>query len=96
MPAILDCATKDELLSAPVTNNDTPVSLLLFFRYGSNQNFADSVPIGLFCALIAKLVSDGDEDVFGAKWKLVDSLVKRNIVSFRIGDYNHIHNYRLH
>ncbi len=30
MPAILDCATQKELLTAPVPNNDTPVSLLLF------------------------------------------------------------------
>ncbi len=90
MPAILDCATQDELLTAPVTNNDTPVSLLLFFKYGSSKDFADSVPIGLFCAMIAKLVSDGDEDIFGAEWKLVDSRVKRNIVSFHVDDYNHI------
>ena len=48
MPAILDCATQEELLTAPVANNDTPVSLLLFFRYGSRKNFADSVPIGFF------------------------------------------------
>ncbi len=101
MPAILDCATQDELLTAsppltpganslPVPNNDTPVSLLLFFKYGSDRKFAVSVPIGLFCAMIAKLVSDGDEDIFGAEWKLVDSLVKRNIVSFHVDVYNHI------
>ncbi len=84
MPAILDCATQDELLTAPVPNNDTPVSLLLFFKYGSSESVADSVPIGLFCAMIAKLVSDGDEGIFGAEWKLVDSRVKRNIVSFRV------------
>ncbi len=90
MPAILDCATQDELLTAPVLNNNTPVSLLLFFKYGTSESFADSVPIGLFCAMIAKLVLDGDEDIFGAKWKLVDSCVKRNIVSFHVDDYNHI------
>ena len=90
MPAILDCATQEELLTAPVPNNDTPVSLLLFFKYGSSKDVADSVPIGLFCAMIAKLVSDGDEDIFGAEWELVDSHVKRNIVSFHVDDYNHI------
>ncbi|XP_064383526.1 uncharacterized protein LOC135332127 isoform X3 [Halichondria panicea] len=90
MPAILDCATQAELLTAPVPNNDTPVSLLLFFKYGSSKEVADSVPIGLFCAMIAKLVSDGDEDIFGAEWKLVDSRVKRNIVSFHVDDYNHV------
>ena len=90
MPAILDCATQDELLTAPVPNNDTPVSLLLFFKYGSSKELANSVPIGLFCAMIAKLVSDGDEDIFGAEWKLVDSHVKRNIVSFRVGVCDHI------
>ncbi len=92
MPAILDCATQDELLSAPVANNDTPVSLLLFFRYGSSsKHFADSVPIGFFCAMIAKLVSDGDEDIFGFEWKLFYSRnVKRNIVSFHVDSCDHI------
>ncbi len=60
------------------------------FKYGSSKEFADSVPIGLFCAMIAKLVSDGDNGIFGAEWKLFDSRVKRNIVSFRVDDYNHI------
>ncbi len=91
MPAILDCATQEELLTAPVTNNDTPVSLLLLFRYGSSKHFADSVPIGLFCAMIAKLVSGGDKDIFGFEWKLFDSRnVKRNIVSFHVDSCDHI------
>ena len=90
MPAILDCATQEELLTAPVPNNDTPVSLLLFFKYGTSESFADSVPIGLFCAMIAKLVSDGDDGIFGAKWKLADARVKRNIVSFYVDVYDHV------
>ena len=88
MPAVLECASEEELYEIPSTT--TPTSLLIFFKYGSSSIIADSVPMGLFCAVVAKLVTDGYNDIFGKKWELDNTRsVKRNLISFRVGCYGH-------
>ena len=88
MPAVLECASEEELYEIPSTT--TPTSLLIFFKYGSSSIIADSVPMGLFCAMVAKLVTDGYNDIFGKKWELDDTRsVKRNLISFHVGCYGH-------
>ena len=88
MPAVLECASQDELLDISHTKMNTPTSLLMFFKYGSSSEIADSVPIGLFCAMVAKLVSDGYDGILGMKWELDDARVKRNLITFNV-DCNH-------
>ena len=77
MPAVLDCASKEKLLKRPTVDDNNPTPILITFerRY---------VPIGLFCAMVTRLVSRGCEGILGRKWKLMDTVVKRNCVSFQI------------
>ncbi len=60
MPAILECASKEELLNAPAIDSDTPSPIKITFKVGY-------VPIGVFCAMISKLVSEGQKRIFGAE-----------------------------
>ena len=87
MPAVLECASEEELHEILPT---APTSLLIFFKYGLSSIIADSVPMGLFCAMVAKLVTNGYSDILGKKWELDNACsAKRNLVSFRVGCYGH-------
>ena len=83
MPAVLDCASKEDLLNCPQVNDGNPSPILITFerRY---------VPIGLFCAMVTRLVSRGCEGILGMKWKLMDSVVKRNFVLLQIDNRHEV------
>ena len=83
IPAILECASLEELTKSPPPNADTPSPIKITFKTGY-------VPIGVFCAMISRLVSQGRNGILGMQWELVESGVKRNLVSFRVDDANHI------
>ncbi len=76
-PAILKCASHEELAKQPPTGIDTPPPIKITFD-------PQYVPIGTFCAMISELVSRGSKKILGMTWKLVDSSVKRNLVSFHV------------
>ena len=85
MPAVLDCASKEYLLKHPQVDGNNPSPILFTFERGY-------VPIGLFCAMVTRLVSRGCEEILGKKWKLMDTVaerVKRNFVSFQIDAAQH-------
>ena len=82
MPAVLDCASKEDLLKRPQLDDDNPSPILITFERGY-------VPIGLFCAMVTRLVSRGCEGILGMKWKLMDLVVKRNFLSFQIDAAQH-------
>ena len=84
IPAILECASPKELTKSPPPDTDTPSPIKITFESGY-------VPIGVFCALISRLVSRGSarEGILGMKWELVESGVKRNLVSFRVDSKKH-------
>ena len=81
MPAILECASPEELTnpSQPDTNNPEPLHITFSFGY---------VPTGVFCGLITRLVSQGPHKILGLTWELVEDGIKRNCVSFYV-DYVH-------
>ena len=85
IPAILECASHDELTKAPPPDADTPSPIKITFESGY-------VPIGMFCAMISRLVSIGStrEGILGIKWEVVESGVKRNRLSFRVDRKQHI------
>ena len=82
IPAILECASPEELTKSPPPDVDTPSPIKITFKSGY-------VPIGVFCAMISRLVSRGSEGILGMRWDLVESGVKRNLVSFRVNDADH-------
>ena len=82
IPAILECASHDELTKSPLPDVDTPSPIKITFKTGY-------VPIGMFCALISRLVSKGSEGILGIEWELVESGIKRNLVSFRVDGKEH-------
>ena len=77
IPAILECASPKELTKSPPPDADTPSPIKITFESGY-------VPIGIFCALISRLVSRGSEGILGLRWELVESGVKRNLVSHSV------------
>ena len=83
IPAILECASREELTkSPPITGVDTPFPIKITFKL-------QYVPIGVFCAMISELVSRGSKGkgILGMTWKLAtDTSVKRNLVSFHIDE----------
>ena len=83
IPAILECVSPEELANSPAPNADTPSPIKVTFNTGY-------VPIGMFCAMISRLVSRGRKGILGIRWELVESGVKRNLVSFRINAASHI------
>ena len=85
IPAILECAKPEELTNSPPPDIDTPSPIKITFENGY-------VPIGMFCAMISRLVSRGSarEGILGIKWELVESGVKRNLASFRVDSKKHI------
>ena len=82
MPAILKCASKEELSNAPAIDSNTPSPIKITFESGY-------VPIGVFCAMISKLVSEGQQMILGLKWNLRESCVMRNLVSFEVDSAKH-------
>ena len=85
IPAILECASHDELTKTPSPDADTPSPIKITFESGY-------VPTGVFCAMISQLVSRGSahEGILGIKWEVVESGVKRNCLSFRVDRKQHI------
>ena len=83
-PAILECAPPKELVKSPPLDADMPSPIKFTFK-------TECVPIGVFCAMISRLVSKGStlEGILGMRWELVESGVKRNLVSFRVGSARH-------
>ena len=81
MPAILDCASQEELTNPPPPDTNNPEPLHITFSFGY-------VPTGVFCGLITRLVSQGPHGILGLTWELVEDGVKRNCVSFYV-DYVH-------
>ncbi|XP_064384730.1 uncharacterized protein LOC135333658 [Halichondria panicea] len=80
IPAILKCASREELTKPPPTGIDTPSPIKITFK-------PKYVPIGVFCAMISELVSRGSTGILGMTWKLAtDTSVKRNLVSFHIDE----------
>ena len=77
MPAVLECATPDELTAPPQADTNNPEPLYITFSCGY-------VPTGTFCGLITRLVSDGPSEIIGLKWEFVEEGVKRNYVSFYV------------
>ena len=77
MPAVLECATPDELTTAPPPDANNPEPLFISFDCGY-------IPTGTFCGLITRLISEGPSEILGLKWELVEEGVKRNCVSFNI------------
>ncbi len=82
MPAILECASKEELSNSPTIDSNTPSPIKITFKSGY-------VPIGVFCAMISKLVSEGQKGILGLKWDLRESRVMRNLVSFEVDSAKH-------
>ena len=85
IPAILECAKPEELTKPPPSDIDSPSPIKITFKNGY-------VPIGMFCAMISRLVSRGSarEGILGIKWELLESGVKRNLASFRVDSKKHI------
>ena len=85
IPAILECASHDELTKAPPPDADTPSPIKITFDTGY-------VPTGVFCAMISQLVSIGStcEGILGIKWELVESGVKKNRLSFQVDRKQHV------
>ncbi len=84
MPAILDCASQDELTNPPQPDTNNPEPLHVTFSVGY-------VPTGVFCGLITQLVSQGPRRILGLKWKLVDDVkfrLRRNRFSFLVAELN--------
>ena len=83
MPAVLECASPDEL-TAPLSPKDNhPESLFITFKRGY-------IPTGSFCGLITKLVSLGPIGILGLEWVVVEDGVKRNCVSFYVEFMNKV------
>ncbi|XP_064387346.1 uncharacterized protein LOC135335731 [Halichondria panicea] len=79
MPAILKCASQEELTNPPQPDTNNPEPLHITFSFGY-------VPTGVFCGLITRLVSQGPHGILGLTWELVEDGVKRNCVSFSVDD----------
>ncbi len=80
IPAILKCASHEELTKPHPTGIDTPSPIKITFK-------PEYVPIGIFGAMISELVSRGSKSkgILGMTWKLAANFpVKRNLVSFHI------------
>ena len=77
LPAILPCATKEELTQPPQPDDNNPAPILITFERGY-------VPTGVFCGLITQLVSRGPGGILGITWELEEKCVKRNQISFNV------------
>ena len=77
MPAVLECASPDELLRTSPVDANNPEPLFITFKY-------KYVPTGAFCGLITKLVSLGPNKILGLEWQLKQTSVKRNRIAFLV------------
>ena len=83
MPAILKRATKKELSTPPLPDENNPDPLFITFECGF-------VPTGVFCGLITRLVSIGTNKIFGMEWNLKEHGVKQNHISFFVHNVNEV------
>ena len=83
MPAVLECATQNELTTPLPPDANNPEPLFITFKCGY-------VPTGTFCGLITRLVSLGPDGILGLTWMLVEKGVKRNCVSFHVAKTNKV------
>ena len=84
IPAILECASPEDIRKLPSPDADTPSPIKITFEIGY-------VPLELFCAIISRLVSrrSTQEGIVGMRWELVESRVERNLISFCVGSAKH-------
>ena len=76
MPAVLKCASEDELNSPSSTEPEQRACpLMIHFESGF-------VPFGVFCASIAHLIAH--EDSMSPKWRLCENQVMKNKIKFCI------------
>ena len=83
MPAILECASKEELSNPPETDANHPAPIFLKFKSGY-------VPTGVFCSLVTRIVTKGAERIFGKLWELKKDHVKRNSISFYLSEVHYV------
>ena len=81
MPAVLECATEQQMANPSHSDGNNPEPLYITFDCGY-------VPTGVFCGLITHLVSCGPNGIFGLEWRLEEDGVKRNFVAFCV-DHTH-------
>ena len=81
MPAVLECASEQQITSPPQPDDNNPEPLYIAFDCGY-------VPTGVFCGLITHLVSHGPDGIFGLEWTLEEDGVKRNFIAFCV-DHTH-------
>ena len=79
LPAILSCATKEELTQPPQPDENNPAPVFIVFESGY-------VPTGVFCGLMTHLVSNGQASggILGRTWEVEEKGVKRNQISFHV------------
>ena len=77
MPAVLECASLNELAAPPSPDDNNPEPSFITFKCGY-------VPTGSFCGLITRLVTLGPNEILGLTWELVEDGVKRNFVCFTV------------
>ena len=83
MPAILECASENELATHPLPDDNHSEALFITFSCGY-------VPTGTFCGLLTRLVSLGPRGILGFSWNLVENGVKRNCVSFYVAKLHEV------
>ena len=82
MPAMLECASPEELTQPPKPDANNPEPLFICFSCGY-------VPTGVFCGMVTRLVSMSTEGkILGLKWKLKQKTVKQNFISFLVQNVN--------
>ena len=77
LPAVLPCATQEELTQPPQPDENNPAPVFITFQSGY-------VPTGVFCGLLTNLVSRGPDKILGLSWNVEEKGVKRNQVSFHV------------
>ena len=75
----VQCASPEELVNLPPPDDDTPSSIKI------TGKMTDEI----FPALIRQLASIGNRGILGLRWELLESEVKRNLVSFHVGSSKH-------
>ena len=83
MPAVLECATPDELTASSPADANNPEPLFITFSCGY-------VPTGTFCGLITRLVSNWSSEIIGLKWEFAEDGVRRNRVCFYVNFANKV------
>ena len=82
MPAMLECASPEELTQPPKPDANNPEPLFISFSCGY-------VPTGVFCGMITHLVSMSTKGkILGVKWKLKQKTIKQNCISFLVQHVN--------